>query len=406
MFQVDQTIYSKADIEKRFSFYDELSWLNEYRSSGIAVRLNDTGEWLTFLLYARKHQLTLLPLHKDESSDRSRLLADKAGCSVLIDGTMEEVHVLNESAREERRELYFFSSGTTGEPKRISRSWEEIETELTSYQQAFPLSEETHSIIACPVTHAYGMLCGFLASIDRGAAPVVITKLNPGYVLSTVRQYPRSILYAAPAYLHAICRLSKEQIPAVMMSGTSLPVKWLKQIKQKSIHTLQQYGCSEAGCVSIAEDVTEPGHIGKTLPHIRITGGTESNPAEMMIHLKDKTIRSGDLGWQDANEEWHFTARMDDMINVAGRNVYPSDIEEVLLRHEQVEEAVVFKKVDDWSGERVCVCITGTKLEDDVKNYCRPLLSSYQLPKEWHFVDAIPTLPNGKISRRQLGVML
>ncbi|WP_227396295.1 AMP-binding protein [Jeotgalibacillus aurantiacus] len=406
MFQVDQKLYSTADIEKRFSYYEQLNWLKEHRNSGIAVRLEDTGEWLTFLLYARKHRLSLLPLHKDETADRSQRLSDNAGCSVLIDGTIEEARVLNESAGKTAYGLHFFSSGTTGEPKRISRSWEEIETELKSYRMAFPLSEETRSIVACPVTHAYGMLCGFLAGIDRGTTPVVITTLNPSYVLSAVRQYPHSILYAAPAYLHAIVRLSKEKIPAVMMSGTSLPVKWLEQIKQKSTHVLQQYGCSEAGCVSIADHVKEPGHIGKTLPHVQITGGTASNPAEMIIHLKDKMIPSGDLGWQDANGDWHFSARLDDMINVAGRNVYPADVEEVLLRHEEVEEAVVFKKGDDWSGERVCVCIKGTRAEGDVKAFCRPFLSSYQLPKEWHFVDTIPTLPNGKISRRQLGVML
>ena len=107
---------------------------------------------------------------------------------------------------------------------------------------------------------------------------------------------------------------------------------------------------------------------------------------------------------QTSTGELLFLSRLDEMINVSGLSVYPADVEDVLLRHDAVEEAVVFKRTDRLQGERVCVQVVSSATEDALRTYCREQLAPHQCPSDWTFVPVIEKLPNGKISRVRLGV--
>lgn len=272
-------------------------------------------------------------------------MANKAGSHFLL---YENIHLpihLSQQINEKEGVLVQMSSGTTGDPKCIERTWESIEKELESYVSVLPADNQTTSVVACPTTHSYGLICGVMACIRRGAEPVILTNMNPKYVLKKLKEHPKHILYGAPALLHTLTRLIRDgqRFDAVMTSGTLMPAGWMEALKKASNRVLQQYGCSEAGCVAIHPDVCDTREMGYPLPHVKVEAGSIQNPGEILIHDSEKTIYTKDLGYIE-NGVLSFLARMDDTINVAGLNVYPQEVEDVLMGEPRIIEAVVYKK--------------------------------------------------------------
>jgi acyl carrier protein len=102
-----------------------------------------------------------------------------------------------------------------------------------------------------------------------------------------------------------------------------------------------------------------------------------------------------------------FTARMDDTINVAGLNVYPSDVEDVVMAMPQVTDAVAFRKTDPVAGERVGLVFSASRpiAPHDLRRFCAERLARHQLPMEILQVRSVPRQANGKISRREVAAL-
>lgn len=236
---------------------------------------------------------------------------------------------------------------------------------------------------------------------------MVIKNLNPKYILRKLRGVDAPLLYSSPSLLAAITMLAKpdEPIHAVMTSGTLLPNKWFETLRAKVRHVHQQYGCSEAGCIALGQDITAANELGVPLPHVEIlTGSTPTDPKEILVRLPDgKFIQTRDLGYM-RDGRLHFVSRADDMINVAGLNVYPSEVEEVALEMPGVREAIVFKRAHGFGHEQVCLYfVSETPLPHQaVREWCAQRLAAHQVPMNITQVPDIPKLPNGKVSRKAL----
>jgi fatty-acyl-CoA synthase len=144
--------------------------------------------------------------------------------------------------------------------------------------------------------------------------------------------------------------------------------------------------------------------MGYPLPHVKVEAGDKQTPSEIIIHTSSQTIYTKDLGYLEAGV-LSFLSRMDDTINVAGLNVYPQEVENVLMDEPRIVEAVVYKKQNKLSGERVCVQYVSTEPieEMEVREWCRKFLAPHQIPMEFVPVQQIEKLPNGKVSRKKLG---
>lgn len=147
----------------------------------------------------------------------------------------------------------------------------------------------------------------------------------------------------------------------------------------------------------------DPKEMGYPLPHVKVTAGDKQTPSEIIIELSTQTIYTKDLGYIEDNV-LSFLARIDDTINVAGLNVYPQEVETVLMDDPRIVEAVVYKKQDSLSGERVCALYVSTEPIDnmELREWCRKFLAPHQVPIEFLPVQEIEKLPNGKISRKNL----
>ncbi|RYD50198.1 MAG: acyl-CoA synthase, partial [Verrucomicrobiaceae bacterium] len=257
MIHVDDQAYDRAYFESCHARFDTDPVLSQCGGRRLAVCLQDTALWIALCLYVKEKGGTVFPLPIDTPLDGARRRAERSGCEVLIVASEAEWLELIEIGETTHAGipagLIQTSSGTTGEPKFIERSWASIDTEIESYVKHFPEADGWTPIVACPVTHSYGLICGVLVALRRGVQPVIIRNMNPKFILRKLREADESILYSSPAMISTLAMFVKEDAPlwAVMTSGTVLPKTTFENLAKKTHHLYQQYGCSEAGCLSL-----------------------------------------------------------------------------------------------------------------------------------------------------------
>ncbi|WP_404450293.1 AMP-binding protein [Sutcliffiella horikoshii] len=411
MFFIDDQYYSKQDIEKQFELFARINVLSDCSKKRIGVCTKNTFEALSLCLYIKERGGSVVPIHAATPRDGAIRIAHKSSCHVLIYDTLQTPVLMINDQDDEQGVLVQMSSGTTGEPKCLERSWEDIQEEIEYYNTSLPVEKGTVPIIACPTSHSYGLISGVLTSLERDTAPIILSNLNPKYVLKKLEEAPNHLLYASPAFLHTLRMLSPKNFSFhyVMTSGMLISARDLDEIKSKSKRVLQQYGCSEAGCIALNPDVQHPNEMGFSLRHFKVEAGLDKDhPKEVILHGKRKAIHTNDIGYFNDSGSLCLLGRKDDMINVAGLNVYPQEVEEVILKAPNIQEAIAYKKPDAYAGERVCVQFVASSFveESQLRKWCVEQLAPHQVPVEYIQVEKIPTLPNGKVSRKLVGEMM
>jgi len=129
----------------------------------------------------------------------------------------------------------------------------------------------------------------------------------------------------------------------------------------------------------------------------------------VVITENNTTVSTRDLGYLDDNNRLHFISRIDEMINVSGLNVYPAEVEKVVMDMPGISDAVVFKKSHAFGNDQVCLqfvaeeSIVEKSIDDkDIRSWCSNYLNKYQVPIQITQVEKIDRLPNGKVSRKAL----
>ncbi|KIC13523.1 AMP-binding protein [Leisingera sp. ANG-DT] len=399
MFVLNDTTIDPSDLAARL---DRV--LSDPAAHRYGLHMQNAGAALSALLYLRAQGAGVFPIHAGIPPETARTMAQAAGCDVMLSDGLKQTALPQAESTPRGGVLVQMSSGTTGAAKVITRSWAEIAAEVESYAAFFTASAAMTPVIACPVTHSYGLIAGVFVALHRGHVPVVLDSLNPKYILRRLRETDQPLLYTSPAMLHTLAHLLPEgqRLYAANTSGTVLPEAWFQMIRTRTTHLFQQYGCSEGGCVAINQDLQNPYDVGQPLPHVALAAGCSSNPEAIRITIAGQTIDTGDLGHLNDSGMLVFTARADDMINVAGLNVYPQDIEQAVMALPGVSDAVAFRLPDPHSGARAGLLYAGTASEDTIRQACRAALADYQQPALIRHLPALPRQANGKISRREI----
>ncbi|NEW92901.1 AMP-binding protein [Rhodopseudomonas sp. BR0M22] len=407
MIQVGDKFYDQALLQAMGARAAEAVGLNDRSKLSIAVCLSDPAEFLALLLAIRDAGASVLPIHPSTPRAAARRLAIDLGCHRLVTDGLAIEDLGGEGPGPGG--LMQTTSGTTGEPKRVARSWAEIDREIDSYVTTFTAPQDMTPLIACPITHSYGLICGVLIGLRRGQIPHILGTANPKYLIARLRQTNRPLLYSSPAMLHTIARLlpAGETIHAAMTSGTLLPDQWLMTIRARTTHLFQQYGCSEAGCVAINPNLAASGDMGLPLPHLRVEAGDARQPREIVVHVGDREIRTADLGYTKDDGTLVFVGRLDDTINVSGLNVYPKEVEDVVMAMPGVTDAVVFRRLDSLAGERVAVAFSADRsiAPAELRDWCIKNLAPHQVPMETVRLPRLPRQANGKINRREIAAL-
>ena len=416
MLTINDSFYSKQDFDSQQQSFASIEVINQNKA--IAVCVEDNFIWLALCYYLKSKQISAMPIHPSVPKETAVRMAEKAGCGLLIYGDISQLIELSAKYKGEAEDkgkseagIIQMSSGTTGEPKCILRSWADIDIEIESYCEAFTAPASMTPVIACPITHSYGLICGVMVALKRGQMPLIISNINPKYLIKKLQACERPLLYSSPVMLQGLLRLwpANSKLFAAMTSGSTMSQQVFEQVKVRVENLYQQYGCSEAGCISIGQDLRAANDQGKPLPHIEIKcSNYDQQPREIVAHVRTesgtKVVNTQDLGYLTANGSLRFLARMDDTIIVSGLNVYPAEVEDIILQHPQITDAVVFKIDDQFAGQRVCLQYVASPVIEPamLRQWCSQHLALFQVPQVLQPVEEIKRMANSKVNRKQL----
>ncbi|MEK0316173.1 AMP-binding protein [Cohnella sp. 56] len=412
MLAVNNDRFTGHDLKVRYAGLGRLEALRSPEGKRFAVCVRQAFDLIAIVLYIRQQGGSVLLLHASTPGGAAEAAARKADCACLIYGGWDNAIPLQGGANYEPSILQY-SSGTSREPALIARSWRQVETEIEHYNRLFAGEASCEPVVLVPVSHSFGLICGTLASMARGEEPLVVQDQNPKYALQAIRSRPRSLVYAVPFLFSVMDAMARreDRFHRMVVSGSPPTDPLLARMKLRGDEVWQQYGCTEAGCLSVARQPAAATDVGRPLGHIALSiVPDETSPAapgsgEIVAVIGEQTIRTRDLGFiRPQDGRLHVIGRLDELINVSGLKVVPSEVESVILRMPGVSEAVVLRTGHKVWGEAVRAIVVaepslGAK---EIRAWCIRHLPAYKVPGVIDMAEEIPRTPAGKISRKYL----
>ena len=322
-----------------------------------------------------------------------------------------------------------FTSGTTGIPKAFIRSHDSWIASFECSRHDFHIDETDHVLIPGALIHSH-FLYGAISALYLGGTIYLLDKFSPLLALNFIKNYSITVLYVVPTMVEAMLLedILIDKPIQIISSGAKWEVDSKQKIQEQFLHVkmFEFYGASELSFVSFLcndSDEDKPGSVGKPFHNVEIqirhAHLEESSDQEIgtifvrspmifdgYIHPQSHAIQStkdennwvtvDDLGYLDEDGYLYIVGREKNMILYGGVNVFPEEIETVLLRHPDVEEAVVIGMNDPYWGQVPVAVIKGYASKKDLKKLCMDNLSSYKLPRKWFFVEEIPHTTSGK----------
>jgi fatty-acyl-CoA synthase len=362
---------------------------------------------------------------------------DLAGTS-----TMDEIRRMGDRRGPLRASMpvppVLLTSGTTGTPKGARRGNRVDPTAATGLLDRIPYRHDDVVAITSPLFHAWG-LAQLLVAQSLGASVVLSRTFDAESTITRLERDRVSVLAVVPAILQRL--LSCPSIDAadlsslriVASSGSALPVPvvedWLERVGP-NLYNL--YGSTEVGQATLAtpdELARHPGTAGRPLPgsvvSILSPDGHEVDPGSIgRIFVGNGSqfdrytggggkeiigglMSSGDLGYVSQDGLLFVTGRADEMIVSGGENVFPREVEDLLLAHPSVADAAVVGVDDERFGQRLVAYVVktpGTRLSATaVKKLVSENLARHKTPRDVYFIDELPRTATGKIRRNRLG---
>jgi acyl-CoA synthetase (AMP-forming)/AMP-acid ligase II len=336
--------------------------------------------------------------------------------------------------------LVLHTSGSTGRPKRVPLSHANLAISARNVAASYTLGSDDVSLCVMPLFHVHGLVASTLATLATGGTVIVPAKFNPLSFWRVARDYGATWYSAVPT-LHQLLLAradpaagkpaGAERLRFIRSCSASLPPQVMHDLEAAfGAPVLEAYGMTEAAHQMASNPLPpgerKPGSVGRGtdvrisimdaegrhLPtgergEVVIQGpnviqGYENNPEANATSFVDGWFRTGDQGFLDADGYLTLVARLKELINRGGEKVSPREIDEVLLTHPAVAEAVCFGVPHATWGEEVAaaVVLRDTVSESDLLAYCRERLADYKRPKQIFVTEAIPRTATGKIQRR------
>jgi acyl-CoA synthetase (AMP-forming)/AMP-acid ligase II len=332
--------------------------------------------------------------------------------------------------------IVILTSGTTGAPKGAPRKEAGIDAAV-SLLSRMPLRAGWRTHIAAPLFHTWGFAHLALAML-LGSTVVLRRTFDPEAALRTAQDERCQSMVVIPVMLQRMLALDPEvldgidlsRVEVVASSGSALPATLARAWMDRFGDNLYNiYGSTEVAYASIAtpEDLrADPTSAGKppygTVVKILDETGSELPPGETgrifvgngllfegytnggSKEVVDGLMSSGDVGYYDEAGRLHVAGRDDDMIVSGGENVFPQEVEDCLVTHEQVGEVAAIGVSDEDYGQRLRAFVvrTGEVSEDELRDHVKRNLARFKVPREIVFVDELPRNATGKILKREL----
>ncbi|TNY37813.1 long-chain-fatty-acid--CoA ligase [Thermomonospora catenispora] len=344
--------------------------------------------------------------------------------------------------------VQLYSSGTTGRPKGVMLTHDNFLSILPKSRELWEIDESTRMMIAMPMYHIAGNALS-VAVIFDGITGVISREPDPVGIAREIERRRVTHIFLVPVLLLfwqsipevAECDLSSLQMLLYGASPISQEVLRGAMKLLPGTKFMQVYGLTETtGAVTALppEDhdpdgpnahrlasagvpnegtelkIVDPA-TGEELPTGRVGEILVKSPQNMIGYwdlpeateaalLDDGWFRTGDAGYLDSDGYLYIHDRVKDMIISGGENIYPAEVENVLMSHPKVADCAVIGVPHDKWGEtpKAVVVASGEVTEQEIIDYCRDRLAHFKCPTSVDFVDAIPRNPTGKVLKREL----
>jgi acyl-CoA synthetase (AMP-forming)/AMP-acid ligase II len=337
--------------------------------------------------------------------------------------------------------LILHTSGSTGRPKRVPLSHGNLSISAGNVARSYGLSPSDVSLCVMPLFHVHGLVASTLATLSTGGTVVVPTKFSPLSFWQIAREHGATWYSAVPTIHQLLLARVKKDAPRpagaeklrfIRSCSASLPPQVMHDLEAAfGAPVLEAYGMTEAAHQMASNPLPPaarlPGSVGRgtdvqisimddegrhlpigergevVIKGPNVVRGYENNPEANASSFVDGWFRTGDQGVLDANGYLTLVARIKELINRGGEKISPREIDEVLLTHPSIAEAVCFGVPHGTWGEEVEAAVVLREGETigapDLLAFCKERLADFKRPKQIHITQAIPRTATGKIQR-------
>ncbi len=338
--------------------------------------------------------------------------------------------------------LLLHTSGTTSRPKQVPLRQRNLAASARTIAAFYKLGPDDVSYSAMPLFHVHGLVASTFGALAGGGTVVVPKRFSPRAFWPQLRRYGVTWFSAGPTLHQMILeRIDAEGAPASLRFARSCssalsPALMSRVEEALGAPLVEAYGMTEASHQMASNPLPplerKPGSVGlpsgveirivdqagKTVASgaagevaIRgpgVTDGYLANPEANASSFFDGWFRTGDRGSLDDAGYLRLEGRLKEMILRGGENISPYEIEEVLLAHPAVTDAICFGIDDEKYGERVgaAVAVSDPVEPGELIAYCRERMAPFKVPDVVHVLDAIPRTATGKVQRKRVGESL
>ncbi len=344
--------------------------------------------------------------------------------------------------------VVLYTSGTTGQAKGAELTHSNMVQNALLADRMFGTHPHDVHLIALPLFHSFGQSVQLNAGFANGATIVLLPRFGTEQALAVMQRERVTFFAGVPTMYHALigCQTAERYdlagiaaaLRIAVSGGAPLPAEVMRRFEERfGVPIFEGYGLSETSPIATFNRIGRPRRPGSVgLPawgvavRVLADDGAEAAPGEpgeivirghnvMKGYLgrpaataeaidADGWFRTGDVGRLDENGYLYIVDRKKDMIIRGGFNVYPRELEEVLLTHPQVSLAAVVGVPHEVHGEEVKAIIVRTPgasvTEAELVTWCRQTMAAYKYPRIVEFRDSLPLTATGKILKRELAV--
>ena len=340
--------------------------------------------------------------------------------------------------------MILHTSGTTSRPKMVPLSQKNLLASASNISNTLNLSEEDKCLNIMPMFHIHGLIAAILAPIYKSGTIITPSGFDALKFFRWIDEFKPTWYTAVPTMHQAILSraprnidiIKNNQLKFIRSSSASLPSTVMKSL-EKAFNTcvIESYGMTEAthqmtsnplppnkrkaGSVGLAagpevallknnkiihnnkanKDIT--GQI--IIKGENVTSGYINNPKANSESYIDGWFLTGDEGIFDKDGYLRITGRLKEIINRGGEKISPKEIDEILMEHEYIQQAVAFSVPHEKLGEDLYAAVilrdNNSINENELKDYCRKRLTQFKIPKKILIVDEIPKGATGKLQR-------
>ncbi len=413
--------FKQAELEACFRSADVAAVISDERAAGVCERIaaglpGDVEVVSTSTAHGQAH--TLGALLEEGGAER---LAPRSADEVLE---------------------YQFSSGSTGRPKRVPRTHGQCTAEAAMYK-SLGLTHEDRIFSAIPLFHTYGMGASLFGSAASGSTIVILDDPHPFLLkrqqaLELIERERATVFPGVPFNFRLMAEAPAgadlSSLRLCFSAGTALPRPSFEAFGERfGVLVRQLYGSTETGMITantsddpvttfesvgppvqgvrveIVDDDGAPlpvGEIGEvTVASPAISNGYADSDEANREAFREGRFFTGDLGRLDDDGLVYLEGRKKLLIEVGGYKVDPIEVQDVIVAHPSVSEAIVVGVAGETEGEETvkAVVVPGENCDEvQLISFCRERLANYKVPRSVEFRDEIPKSPLGKVLRKYL----